>query len=220
MRLVPEAALAADREYRVGIAPVEERERVLHPLVAGEPSSFGDLDGRRELFGCRVGRADRADLSVADELVERRQGLLERRVRVMCVRHVERNAVDAETLEARLDLAADAVRGTARGRRPSAIGLNVFVWIVIASRTSEPFSASHSPIHVSLRPPPYASAVSNVVIPSSQAASMIRGASSRGMPWPKSAGAEPTPPKFPQPRMIRVTEIPLRPSSRVSTPRS
>ena len=49
---------------------------------------------------------------------------------------------------------------------------------------------------------------------------MIRGASSRGMPCPKSAGAEPTPPKFPQPRTIRVTEIPLRPSSRRSIPRS
>ena len=98
------------------------------------------------------------------------------------------------------------------------MGLNVFVSIVIASLTAEPFVASHSPIQVSLRPPPYASAVSNVVIPSSQAASMIRGASSREMPCPKSAGAEPTPPKFPQPRTMRVTEIPLRPSSRRSIP--
>ena len=46
---------------------------------------------------------------------------------------------------------------------------------------------------------------------------MIRGASSRGIPWPKNAGEEPTPPKLPQPRTIRVTETPLRPSSRVST---
>src|SRR6187200_2881268 len=97
------------------------------------------------------------------------------------------------------------------------MGLNVFVSTVIASRTSDPFVASHSPIHASLRPPPYASAVSNVRIPSSQAASMIRGASSRGIPCPKKAGEEPTPPKFPQPRTIRVTDTPLRPSSRVST---
>ncbi len=47
---------------------------------------------------------------------------------------------------------------------------------------------------------------------------MIRGASSREMPCPKNAGAEPTPPKFPQPRTMRVTEIPLRPSSRRSIP--
>ena len=40
------------------------------------------------------------------------------------------------------------------------------------------------------------------------------------MPCPKNAGAEPTPPKFPQPRITRETEIPLRPSSRCSTPRS
>ena len=46
---------------------------------------------------------------------------------------------------------------------------------------------------------------------------MIRGASSYGIPWPKNAGDEPTPPKLPQPSTIRVTETPLRPSSRVST---
>ena len=91
------------------------------------------------------------------------------------VRHVERDALEPEPLEARLDLPSDARAGRARGRAPSSIGLNVFVSIAIASRTAEPFVASHSPIQVSLRPPPYASAVSNVVIPSSQAASMIRG---------------------------------------------
>src|SRR5262249_6728954 len=97
------------------------------------------------------------------------------------------------------------------------IGLNVFVSTAIASRTDGSLPASHSPIQVSLRPPPYASAVSNVLIPSSHAASMIRNASSCAMPWPKNAGEEPTPPKFPQPRTIRVTETPLRPSSLVST---
>ena len=72
-------------------------------------------------------------------------------------------------------------------------------------------------MNASLRPPPYASAVSNVVIPSSHARSMIRNASSSEIPCPKNSGAEPTPPKFPQPRMTRETAIPLRPSSRVST---
>ena len=118
----------------------------------------------------------------------------------------------------RLDSTCRRIRWRERPRSaPSVIGLNVFVSTVIASRTSEPFVASHSPIHVSLLPPPYASAVSNVRIPSSQAASMIRGASSCGIPWPKKAGEEPTPPKLPQPRTIRVTDTPLRPSSRVST---
>src|SRR6188472_1949138 len=97
------------------------------------------------------------------------------------------------------------------------MGLNVFVSTVISLRTVLPLAAIHSPIHVSLRPPPYASAVSNDRIPSSQAASMIRIASSCGIPCPKKAGAEPTPPKLPQPRTILVTVTPLRPSSRVST---
>ena len=67
-------------------------------------------------------------------------------------------------------------------------------------------------MNVSLRPPPYASAVSNVVIPSSQAASMSRNASSFDVPWPKNAGDEPIPPKLPQPRMMRETATPLPPS--------
>src|SRR3990170_681812 len=46
---------------------------------------------------------------------------------------------------------------------------------------------------------------------------MIRKASSFGIPWPKKAGADPTPPKFPQPRITCETETPLRPSSRCST---
>jgi len=94
--------------------------------------------------------------------------------------------------------------------------LNVFVSIVSASWTAASFDASHSPIHVSLRPPPYASAVSKVVIPRSQAASMIRNASWCEIPSPKNAGADPTPPKFPQPSASRETTTPLRPSSRRS----
>src|SRR4249920_1215214 len=100
---------------------------------------------------------------------------------------------------------------------PVLIGLKVFVSMTIRSRTAASLVASHSPIHVSLRPPPYASAVSNVVMPRSHAASMIRMASSLAIPWPKNAGADPTPPKFPQPRITRDTSMPLRPSSRCST---
>ena len=58
-------------------------------------------------------------------------------------------------------------------------------------------------MNVSLRPPPYASAVSNHVIPASQAASISSSACSSVSPWPKNAGAEPMPPKLPQPRMMR-----------------
>ena len=39
-------------------------------------------------------------------------------------------------------------------------------------------------------------------------------------PWPKNAGEEPIPPKFPHPRMSRETSIPLRPSAVCSTVRS
>jgi hypothetical protein len=87
------------------------------------------------------------------------------------------------------------------------------------SRTSGAFVRSQLPMYDSLRPPPYASAVSKVVIPASQAASRSACASPSVSPEPKNAGAEPIPPKLPQPRMIRDTATPLRPSVRCSMPR-
>src|SRR5437016_4362277 len=61
----------------------------------------------------------------------------------------------------------------------------------------------HSPMYVSLRPPPYASAVSSQVSPAAYAASSSSNACSRFSPWPKNAGAEPMPPKFPHPTITR-----------------
>src|SRR5438045_73723 len=52
-------------------------------------------------------------------------------------------------------------------------------------------------------------------MPSSTAASMIAKACSRDSPCPKSSGAEPIPPKFPQPRMMRETSMPLPPRRRL-----
>ena len=65
-----------------------------------------------------------------------------------------------------------------------------------------PVARIQSPMDCSLRPPPYASAVSNQRRPSSQAESMIANASSRLSPCPKNAGVEPIPPKLPQPSAI------------------
>src|SRR4051812_205783 len=79
-----------------------------------------------------------------------------------------------------------------------------------------PVARIHSPIQVSLRPPPYASAVSNVVMPRSHAASMSAKASSRDSPPPKNSGALPMPPKLPQPRTMRDTSTSDRPSRRPS----
>src|SRR3954471_7638247 len=46
---------------------------------------------------------------------------------------------------------------------------------------------------------------------------MSANACSRDSPCPKSSGAEPMPPKFPQPSTILETSIPVRPSGRRST---
>src|SRR6266545_1614463 len=53
-------------------------------------------------------------------------------------------------------------------------------------------------------------------MPTSQAASMMRRASSSLSPCPKNAGAEPIPPKLPQPRTMRGSSRPVPPSGRRS----
>src|ERR1051325_5866022 len=95
------------------------------------------------------------------------------------------------------------------------MGANVFV----VSVGRFPVAAIHLPIADSLRPPPYASAVSKDVMPRDHAVSMIAKASSSDSPVPKSSGAEPIPPKFPQPRTTRLSRMPVAPSSRSSTAR-
>ena len=55
--------------------------------------------------------------------------------------------------------------------------------------------------------------MSNQSIPAAQAASISANASSSVSPRPKNSGAEPTPPKFPQPSAMRETVSPgLSPS--------
>src|SRR5262249_59244100 len=98
---------------------------------------------------------------------------------------------------------------------PASIGANVFV--VIVGRL--PVAAIHLPIADSLRPPPYASAVSNDVRASDHAVSMIANASSSDSPFPKSSGADPIPPKLPQPRTARLSRTPVVPRSHSSTAR-
>src|SRR5207237_8532347 len=96
-----------------------------------------------------------------------------------------------------------------------AAGLSVFVVSTWRLRRA----ASQLPIDRSLRPPPYASPVSNAVKSRSHAASMIANASASDSPWPKKAGAEPIPPKLPQPSTIRESSIPDSPTFRRSTGR-
>ena len=106
-RLVSELVLVADREDGLRVGTIEERERVLHPLVASEPFELRDLDRFSELLGREVRGADGADLSRPHELVERGERLLVRCVGVELVREVEGNSLDPETLQARVELAVD-----------------------------------------------------------------------------------------------------------------
>ena len=122
VRRVPEAVLVTEREDRLAVVLDEQRERVLHPLVAGEPLEGRELERLGELVGGEVRGADRADEAVADEVVERLQRLLLRHVRVEVVGEVERDALEPEPAQARLELPPDARRAGGRGRLPRSSG--------------------------------------------------------------------------------------------------
>ena len=116
------------------------------------------------------------------------------------VREVEVDALDTEPLEARVDLPPHPSRSEtailALGHRVERLGRDPE-----PVRTSACESIRLRTSHCVRRRT--ASAVSNQVMPASQAASMSSSACSRVSPWPKKAGAEPIPPKLPQPRMKR-----------------
>ena len=112
----------AEREDRLAVALLEQGEGVLHPLVARQPFERGQLERLGKLLAGEVGCADGADLPGPHELVEREQRLLLRDVRVERVRHVQRDALDSEPLEARLELAADARSAPGRGPGPHPSG--------------------------------------------------------------------------------------------------
>src|SRR5438067_697180 len=109
-----EAMLEADRERVLLCFAIEQRVAVLSPLEAHDALELRDLEGLGELLPVEVGGADGADLSGADELVENEQRLLERRLRIPVVGHVQRDALEAQSLEARLDLPEDS-----RSREPA-----------------------------------------------------------------------------------------------------
>ena len=95
---------------------------------------------------------------------------------------------------------------------PSSIGLKVLVAITTRSRASG-FVRSHAPMYSSLRPQPVR--VGRVERRDAHAPTRRRAAGMprrASVPLPTWAGDEPMPPKFPQPRMIRDTAMPLRPS--------
>src|SRR5262249_57167970 len=71
------------------------------------------------------------------------------------------------------------------------------------------------------RPPPSALGVSKKLTPDSKARSISSRACSSVSPMPKKAGAEPMPPKLPQPSPSREIFSPVEPSRRYSmTPHS
>ena len=148
-----------------------------------------------------------------DEPSNARERLLDRRVRVGLVSEVE---VDALARAGRGCRRAGAgfARAPGRGRRRRSSALNFVV--------SGPAHAARGASARSALAAPAAVRVGGVEggMPSSHAASMSANAPFSALPWPKNSGAEPTPPKLPQPSTIRGTSSPVSPSGRRSTARA
>ena len=220
LKAVPEAVLVAQREDRLAIVPDEQRERVLHPLVAGQALEGREFQCLCQLLGGEVRGADRADGAGVDELVERPAASLP-------AARPGRSRGRGRAGRARAPAGAGWTRAAAgSARRPEAAVGSVGHRVERLGRDHHTVDVPRASCEARRRCTPrcgrrpYASAVSSVVMPMSHAASSNRNASSRGVPLPTCDGDEPMPPKFPQPRTIRDTAIPLRPRARCSIGRS
>ena len=101
--LVGDAVLAAERKDVGLVGALEQRARVLEVGRAR-----ARVEGRAELLAVEVAEPVRADLAVGLQLLERLDRLVERRLRVVVVGEVEVDLLDAEPLEARLELSEHA----------------------------------------------------------------------------------------------------------------
>src|SRR5262249_16326796 len=102
-RLVRDAVLVTQRQQLLLVTAIEERVRVLHER------RLADGERRAHLVRRDVADPVRADDAALDELLERADRLLDRRVRIGRMREVEIDAIDSQPLEARVDLTEDAV---------------------------------------------------------------------------------------------------------------
>ena len=106
----------AHLEHALLDVAVEQRVGVLRPVRPAVAQSLlepGDVD---------VAAAVGADLPLGDESVERADRLGDRHVRIHRVGEVERDRLDAEALEAAVELAPDPLAATGRGRRRRSSG--------------------------------------------------------------------------------------------------
>lgn len=101
-RLVDELADAFTLAQRYDVFLDAPAQHVVLRLVRHDPveaESIGDRERLLDLLRAPLGHPDVQDLALADEIVERAQGFLERRVRVVPVRLVEVEVVRAQSPE-------------------------------------------------------------------------------------------------------------------------
>ena len=112
-------ALILDHRHDLALE-FASRDRVigLHRLEAREPALVGNAERLHDLPGGEVRAADRVDETAAHAIVERAQGLLERRYGVEAVDLIEIHMIEPEPFQAAGDLIHDVAAREADGIRP------------------------------------------------------------------------------------------------------
>ena len=188
------SCVGAERQHVLLVAALEQRVRVLEQRRARRGASasstpVGVVVARAPTRRSALRRAAASNVAIVSR---------ERRRLVGLVREVEVDPLDAEPLEAALRAAGGS--GPARARcRPAS-----------RSSSGRPSSSAASPSGRAVRAPARRSSARSCRrrrrrrcrtsgCRCSQARSMIANASSSAIPCPKNSGAEPMPPKLPQP---------------------
>jgi hypothetical protein len=102
------------RQQSDAVAQAGRDQVLLHAAVEQVVAVLGGHEGVRDLLGREVGATDVPDLALVDQLLERRDRLLQRRDAVRFVVLVQVDPVGAEPVERCLDRVPDVGAGSAR----------------------------------------------------------------------------------------------------------
>src|SRR4029078_2748885 len=108
-----EALIGAQRQHLGLGRAVEQAVARLHPLEAREAANIADPEAARQAPGLDVAGPDVVQLARAAEVVERAEGLLERRRRIGLMAQEQVDALGPQPLEAGVDGAEERPPGEA-----------------------------------------------------------------------------------------------------------
>ena len=129
-----DAVLRAERQQLPLDLAEQQVVAGLHGVEAGQPEGLAAADGPRHLIGQEVRAAGVADLALAHQVVQRAQGLVDRRVRVVAVQLVQVDVVGLQPAQRRVDGGHDVLAGVAAVHGAGPVGAKHLVATMKRSR--------------------------------------------------------------------------------------